>query len=435
MRLGYLGSPMGFVARVLVVGGNARKTGDLARKLSRRGYTSLIAQSSSEAMPIAVNGHADIVLADPASAGDLTELTAALSRRGHKHMPLVLLGGGETGTAALPVNCTDAELFSRLDSLVRLNTMQEELNRRIATAEKFGLATPPLADAVDVDNAMILLVAGDDNDQKELTDVFRDVATLVRAPDNFAAMELLTSQNFDAVVIAADPDAARQLGGDIRINSRLYNTPILVIVDGESIAAEAIYSSGANEVVRRPWAIGDIQSRALALVRQHRYRMQMRRIYREALRPTTSDSLTGLYNHGFLHEHLAQQIVASRQGGKSLTLGVLDIDGLARINHRYGYAGGDRLLAQVGALVGSLVRGEDLSARFGGGTFCVVLPDAAPEVAFFALHRIAGVVDHTEFALLDPDQPVSIRIKVGAAGLQPGDDAESLIARALAVMV
>ena len=72
------------------------------------------------------------------------------------------------------------------------------------------------------------------------------------------------------------------------------------------------------------------------------------------------------------------------------------------------------------------------AARYGGKTFCVVLPETPEDIAVVALNRIAGVIDHTEFALPDSSEPVMVRLKVGRAGLEPGDAPTTLIARARA---
>jgi len=60
------------------------------------------------------------------------------------------------------------------------------------------------------------------------------------------------------------------------------------------------------------------------------------------------------------------------------------------------------------------------------------LPDTNMTSAAPVLHRIAGFINFTEFALLDVGEPVKVHLQTGCAGLQAGDTAESLIARARA---
>ena len=115
---------------------------------------------------------------------------------------------------------------------------------------------------------------------------------------------------------------------------------------------------------------------------------------------------------------------------KNLSLGFFNVKNMKQVNEEFGYVAGDRLLRQMGALVGTLVRGEDVAARYSGEKFCVVQPETAEEVADFALQRIVGVIGNTDFALPNVETPVRARLAVGSASVRPGDTAGSLIARA-----
>ena len=52
-----------------------------------------------------------------------------------------------------------------------------------------------------------------------------------------------------------------------------------------------------------------------------------------------------------------------------------DIDNFRFYNQRHGHLGGDHALEQVAQIITSNVRPKDLTARFGGEEFCVLLPD------------------------------------------------------------
>ena len=353
----------------------------------------------------------------------------------------VLLMGDQPGprdagdiVGFLPRVCNEVELLTRLHALTRLTTMQSELDRRADTARKYGIDMAREIDRPDqVSNARVLLVGARPEELEHLALALAGSAATATCETTFDAVEHLNREDFDAVIADARPgdDPVLEFCADIRGNVSLHNTPILLIAEPGSFDELAEpFRAGASDVIYRPLDKADLRARTGALVSQKRYRQAMQRTYREALHIATSDSLTGLYSHGFLHEHLRSQIADASSRDKHLSIGFFDIARMAALNFEHGYAAGDHLVRQVGRLIGKLVRGEDLAARYSGEEFCVVLPETAEDEAVFALHRIAGVINHTEFALPGYDAPFSVKLEVGSASLEPGDSPESLILRA-----
>ncbi len=83
------------------------------------------------------------------------------------------------------------------------------------------------------------------------------------------------------------------------------------------------------------------------------------------------DGLTKLYNRSYFEEEL------ERAGGARnplLTILMLDVDGLKRINDTLGHAEGDKLLQRVAEVLRVTFRPEDTIARVGGDEFAVILP-------------------------------------------------------------
>ena len=339
-------------------------------------------------------------------------------------------------TCVLPRTFHDSQLFSRLASLVRLNTMREELARRADTVERYGLQQPREIAPPDAKAVMRVLVSSADGDERERVQAALGEGFETAFVDTaYEAVDRLFAGEFEAFVLAAPGGAVNEFEvcGDIRHNSRLYETPVVLIVDSEAVSAlEESHIDLVDDVVRRPFAAADLRARIAALVRQRRYRRKMHAVYAETHHPMTACALTGLFSHGFLHAHLARQIEDAQRWSKTLSVGFFDIDNMAAINAEFGYVAGDRLLHQIGGIIGRLVRGEDLAARFRGDKFVVALPATAAEVAELVLRRIVGVVGNTEFAVADGCRAVRAALKSAVTSIRPGDSAESLIARARA---
>lgn len=364
-----------------------------------------------------------------------------------KHTPIILVGGNWDGSlqaealnsgvdSIVSGDIRDIELYTRVRALARLNVMQAELARRGATQQRYGLTRDPMSQAPVGAVKAAILAAGDlGADAETLTAVVGDDSCLTTVADPQSAIEELNARSFDAVVVAIDgePDAWFTMCGDIRDNPRLFHLPILLIADPETVDDPSLpYEKGATDLLFRPVQKDELGTRLKMLIRQQRYRRCMQEAYRRSVHLETSDSLTGLFNFGFLHDYLASLTADAERWNKALTVAIFDVEGMAELNRKYGYSGGDRLLRQIGGIIGRMVRGEDLTARYGGEEFCVVMPGTPRDVAEVALRRVAHVISQTEFGVHSAELPVMVNLKMSCAAYEPGDSAESLLERARA---
>src|SRR6202050_3228500 len=104
------------------------------------------------------------------------------------------------------------------------------------------------------------------------------------------------------------------------------------------------------------------------------------------------DQLTGLYNRRSGEQRLAEEISRAVRHARPLTLLVLDVDGLKKINDRLGHAAGDLLLRNFADRLQRAIRGSDLAVRLGGDEFMVILPECRAEEVTHALTRVEGLV-------------------------------------------
>ncbi len=86
------------------------------------------------------------------------------------------------------------------------------------------------------------------------------------------------------------------------------------------------------------------------------------------------DSLTGLFNRRYLEESLVREFQRADREKSTVCLIMIDIDGFKAFNDTYGHDAGDLLLKKLGEILLSDVRGSDISCRFGGEEFLIVMP-------------------------------------------------------------
>jgi len=113
-----------------------------------------------------------------------------------------------------------------------------------------------------------------------------------------------------------------------------------------------------------------------------------------AIRLSTIDPLTNLFNRGFFFAALEREIARSARSGRGFCLLMMDLDELKAINDKLGHFHGDRVLRSVSEVIAIGVRKIDTAARYGGDEFVVLLPETDPTGAFVLAEKIRlGVVD------------------------------------------
>src|SRR5262249_28280624 len=71
------------------------------------------------------------------------------------------------------------------------------------------------------------------------------------------------------------------------------------------------------------------------------------RLFKQVQNQAMTDSLTSLYNHGAFKERLDREIKLAERNGDRVSLILLDLDHLKRINDTHGHRAGDECLIHV----------------------------------------------------------------------------------------
>lgn len=111
---------------------------------------------------------------------------------------------------------------------------------------------------------------------------------------------------------------------------------------------------------------------------------------RETHAPFT-DSLTGLFNHGFFQTCLDWEVKRSQRYGEPFTLTLLDIDSYSNYNKKFGPVQGDRALREIAGIVKQTIRQADLAARFHSDKMAIIL--TRTDNPFVSIERIRSTVE------------------------------------------
>ncbi|MFL5686146.1 MAG: GGDEF domain-containing protein [Chloroflexota bacterium] len=167
-------------------------------------------------------------------------------------------------------------------------------------------------------------------------------------------------------------------------------------------------------------AMGLLAYVAMVIAREQRHTRDA------AIRMSTIDPLTALFNRGFFFAALEREIARSARSGRGFCLLMMDLDELKSINDRLGHFHGDRVLAAVGLVVSEGVRRIDTAARYGGDEFVVLLPETDPTGAFVLAEKIRIGVNELDLAL--PDDAIRPSLSVGVVSYpDDGSTADELM--------
>ncbi len=143
---------------------------------------------------------------------------------------------------------------------------------------------------------------------------------------------------------------------------------------------------------------------------------------------STSDALTGLLNRRGLMTLLERDIERAHRAKRPLSLVIFDIDHFKKVNDRYGHATGDEVLRGFASRLTKYSRRGDITARWGGEEFVMVLPDTDVAQAVRVAERVRK---ETRASPLCDRAEISVTVSGGVAecvlSLNTAEDIEQLM--------
>jgi diguanylate cyclase (GGDEF)-like protein len=110
-------------------------------------------------------------------------------------------------------------------------------------------------------------------------------------------------------------------------------------------------------------------------------------LYKEMRELAARDKLTNLYNRRLFEEQFDAAVARAQRNGEQLSLLVVDLDGLKRINDLGGHPAGDEALRALADALRESCRAGDVPCRLGGDEFAIILPGANPDDAIKVAER------------------------------------------------
>lgn len=142
-----------------------------------------------------------------------------------------------------------------------------------------------------------------------------------------------------------------------------------------------------------------------------------------------TDDKTGLYTPTWWHQIATSALQRAADTGTSLAVLMLDLDHFKQLNDGYGHLAGDRVLRGVADAINSAVRSYDVTCRWGGEEFAVLLPGVDADGLYAIAERIRKQVHSLVVVATTTDgrdAPITgLTISIGGA-IYPGPSVTDL---------
>src|SRR3989338_3348461 len=143
-------------------------------------------------------------------------------------------------------------------------------------------------------------------------------------------------------------------------------------------------------------------------------------LYEKTLLKSHSDSLTGLWNHGYFQYRLQEEINIAKEAQHPLCVIMADLDNFKTYNDMLGHREGDQLLVQIAKLLTLSARKQDSIYRYGGEEFAILLMQTTKSEAYIIAERIRLTVEKYNFPHEQTIANKKLTVSLGVA-VFPGD--------------
>jgi diguanylate cyclase (GGDEF)-like protein len=138
------------------------------------------------------------------------------------------------------------------------------------------------------------------------------------------------------------------------------------------------------------------------------------------------DPLTVLFNPRYLNKILIEEIARSEDHQTPLTMLMIDIDDLKRVNYAHGHTVGNVVLKSVADVLRSAVRPGDFVFRTGGDEFSILLPGTDLKRGLRLGEEIGNRIETSDVA---PDLAMKITLTVVACEYETGEGKDRFMRR------
>jgi len=305
-----------------------------------------------------------------------------------------------------------SQIANRVNSLIRLQEMEREINLRTET----------LSLDFDIQHKL---------SENQLNKPYK-ILFIGKASPEFIVIvnalqkrrvEVIAAFTFDAVVmnVLEGSEPALTITSTMRRNSKLYHIPTLFLVDETTFSEHsAAFESGAKDIISAEASAQEISGRIMELANYHRIHTQL-----------NTDSLSGLFNSTFFEKHIARVCTYYQSTDIPVSLIIVKTSLAESIDIATDKI--DRANIQIGGILKNLVRMQDIVARLEPNIYIIAIPGMPHDRIGGVIDRISGIVDCAAFETgLTSPRAFSMSLETATVELMSHETSDMLMGRLMA---
>ena len=142
------------------------------------------------------------------------------------------------------------------------------------------------------------------------------------------------------------------------------------------------------------------------------HKLELEKANQELALLSQTDGLTKLFNRTHWERCLRAEFKRWTRSKNPSCLVMIDIDHFKKINDEYGHVVGDETIRHISALIREQVRETDVSGRYGGEEFAILLSDTTLDNAYVFAERLRQTVEASVVKYNDIDLKYTISVGI-----------------------
>ena len=220
----------------------------------------------------------------------------------------------------------------------------------------------------------------------------------------------------------------------LKANPRTRDIPVIFISAlGQTEDKVKAFTFGGVDYITKPFQVEEVLARVKTHLVLHSLQQQLstanlqlqesndqlkaeieKRVQFEAMLQAlaTTDALTKLYNRRHFFDLAKKELTRAKRYHLHFSLLIIDLDNFKTINDKHGHLFGDRVLQVVARCISQNSRNVDISGRYGGDEFVILLPETESSFAQVFAERLCQIIPTQLEKMVEITVPVTLSIGI-----------------------